>query len=391
MGVNFKRSNAGRRATLVGLACLAGLLLCAGAGAQTRHIAVVDAGSSGSRLHLYSIERKDAAQEIRDLLDVSGNAPGLSSFAQNPTAAGDGGMGQLIASLNARVKELGLDRQNIELHVMGTAGMRLIAPEAAQAVYDNVRKSFDNAGYAPKRIGTISGEMEAFYGWTDANFLLGHFAPDSKTIGVIEIGGASMQIAYPVASGNRPDVTTGRIFGRDHHVRTLSFLGLGVNEARRHMMQNGAKGADCYPAGAPVEDAMQPSFNAQACRLSYSAVLGRHKISEGAELTELRQQNFIGLGRPMAGSLALWKLSGPSPALLGPKAAQECAQGWNHIAVTYGANAFMRDLCANSTFIDMVLFDPAGLNLAADAIAAQERIGNRIPNWPRGVAVTLAE
>ena len=388
----FKRSNAGRWATLVGLACLASVLLSVGAAsAQTRHIAMVDAGSSGSRLHLYSVERKGAAQEIRDLLDVSGNAPGLSSFAQNPSAAGDGGMGQLIASLNTRVKELGLDRQNIELHVMGTAGMRLIAPEAAQAVYDNVRTTLNNAGYAPKRIVTISGEMEAFYGWTDANFLLGHFAPDRQPVGVIEIGGASMQIAYPVESGTQHNVTKGLIFGREYHVRTMSFLGLGVNEARRQMMQDSAKGAHCYPVGAPIEDVPEPRFDAQTCRLSYAAIVSRHKMAELASETDLRKQGFIGLGRPMAGSLALWKLSSPSPAALGPKAAQECAQGWNHIAVTYGANAFMRDLCANSTFIDTVLFDPAGLNLGSDAVAAQERLGNRVPNWPRGVVVTLAE
>ena len=386
------RFNAGRRAALIGLACLASVFLSVGAApAQTRHIAVVDAGSSGSRLHLYSVERQGAAQDIRDLLDVSGNAPGLSSFAQNPAAAGQSGMGQLIASLNARVKELGLDKQKIELHVLGTAGMRLIAQEAAQAVYENVRQTFANAGYAPKHIGTITGEMEAFYGWSDANFLLGHFAPDRQPVGVIEIGGASMQIAYPVASSHQRDVTKGLIFGREYHVRTLSFLGLGVNEARRSMMQDGAKGAHCYPVGAPVEDVPEPRFDAQACRLSYAAIVSRHKMSELASETDLRKQGFIGLGRPMAGSLALWKTSGPSPAALGPKAAQECAQGWTHIAAIYGAKALVRDLCANSTFIDVLLFGAAGLNLAPQSIAAQERLGNRVPNWPRGVVVTLAE
>ena len=75
-----------------------------------------------------------------------------------------------------------------------------------------VRKLFSNTTFNPYFFETdharvISGEEEAIYGWAAVNFAMGSLlsnsegtgeaiAPANLTYGVLEMGGASMQISY---------------------------------------------------------------------------------------------------------------------------------------------------------------------------------------------------
>ena len=103
-------------------------------------------------------------------------------------------------------------------------------------------------------IKVIPGEVEGLYGWIAANYLLGGFdAPlqhangnDHNTYGFLDMGGASAQIAFAPntteAERHADDLKLMRLrtvdgTATEYKVFTTTWLGFGVNEARKHYVE----------------------------------------------------------------------------------------------------------------------------------------------------------
>ena len=103
-------------------------------------------------------------------------------------------------------------------------------------------------------IKVIPGEVEGLYGWIAANYLLGGFdAPlqhtsgnDHPTYGFLDMGGASAQIAFAPntteSERHANDLKLMRLrtvdgTATEYKVFTTTWLGFGVNEARKHYVE----------------------------------------------------------------------------------------------------------------------------------------------------------
>lgn len=125
-------------------------------------------------------------------------------------------------------------------------------------------------------IKVIPGEVEGLYGWVAANYLIGGFdspekhanGKDHRTYGFLDMGGASAQIAFAPnateAERHANDLKLLRMRTLDgtpaeYRVFTTTWLGFGVNEARKRYLEalQKASGAidtqilqdPCLPAG----------------------------------------------------------------------------------------------------------------------------------------------
>lgn len=226
-------------------AVLAGLLAAAQL-AQAFDMAIVcDAGSTGTRLYVYSLARKET---IVTAIEGPKVKPGLSSFGGNPE-----GVPAYIAPLVAKAKTL----VPLELHattpffVMATAGMRLIPHEQQEAIFDQMYRSFrmDEFPFLVQRsnLAVIDGETEGFYGLLAANHLLHRIRPTlhpmhAALVGALDLGGSSTQVAFPI-----PGRTTQfkALSPEDSYVH--SYLGFGAELAREKVMAYAAQrppGAD---------------------------------------------------------------------------------------------------------------------------------------------------
>ncbi|CAG5120552.1 unnamed protein product, partial [Candidula unifasciata] len=83
-----------------------------------------------------------------------------------------------------------------------------------------------------KNVGILSGEEEGVFSWIALNYLLGNFAkdrPDNETVGLLEMGGGSTQIAFipntPIYDGEF-QIT---IDGRSYELYAHSYLLFGIN------------------------------------------------------------------------------------------------------------------------------------------------------------------
>ncbi|RKP06189.1 nucleoside phosphatase GDA1/CD39, partial [Thamnocephalis sphaerospora] len=249
---------------------------------------VIDAGSSGSRVHVYSwrkpnmqLKRLQPAEWVRLPVVELGNAnslvwqlkaePGLSTFADKPHTV-DEHLRPLMEFAQSIVPAK--ERSNTPVYLFATAGVRLVPDGLRQRLLDAACRYIRNhhpfrVDDCAQQIRAITGEVEGVYGWVAANYLLGGFdkslgktidngdddgygwsdAPQSLarrgTFGFMDMGGASTQLVFEpdtqVAEEHRHDITEVRLRRLDgsvarHDVFVVTFLGFGTNQARaRHI------------------------------------------------------------------------------------------------------------------------------------------------------------
>jgi hypothetical protein len=371
---------------------------CAGLAPAPSYHAVVDAGSSGSRIHLYQSSITEGGIEIRDVAQIESDG-GLSSYQAHTEQAGRQGMQPLLQSLNDWLLARRIARHAVSVDVLATAGMRLLeqndAP-AAQAIYRSVRRAILDNGYRAGELRTISGDEEGLYAWADVNYLHGNFQQGHRTAGLVEVGGASAQVAYETSQRSHPHAHAVNIGGASYTVLSVSFLGLGQNEARKAMvLASGPRDNPCYPnndKGSPPG-----SFDAGAivsgnyrygrCEDIYQTVLSAFRVRDKAIAADFGASEFIGISS-VYHALNNWHVL-DRPAMLAQELERQCsgADAWStKVAPAQGgASGFAQNACANGTFIHALLFDPGhGLGLSGGRIHGAGQINGQTPSWTRG-------
>ena len=185
---------------------------------------VLDAGSSGTRIHVY-VWKEEGRNELigRPLLrEVRIPGPGPVGFAWNkqhkPPIATLGSDPELVQNslepLLEHAKSILFSqpgvpegKENLVLSCVpvifgATGGMRMLSPDVAEEIMASVRTVLRRSAFLFKdewaRI--ISGEEEGVYGWVGANYLLNGLNVTGKgvdnSVAALDLGGASAQITY---------------------------------------------------------------------------------------------------------------------------------------------------------------------------------------------------
>jgi len=245
-----------------------------GIGRVTQHGLMIDAGSTGSRLHVYEWEPRVLrnAEDIEEA--VSGNRlsfpasnsrwtdrlrPGLSTFA---SIADDD---ELLRAVSEYLQPL-LDFAQSVLHakadqfgqfpifVRATAGMRILTAADRARVMHAVRTILQSSPFrfdSDEQARVISGEEEAVFDWAGVNFLLGDLLaqshgsgtvtasssgsePTMTTHGALDMGGGSTQISFFEPHQDIMSNLFKLQIGQAKHwnIYAHSFLFYGLNEAR---------------------------------------------------------------------------------------------------------------------------------------------------------------
>jgi apyrase len=124
--------------------------------------------------------------------------PGLSSFAATPSQAG--GSLRDLREFAHRIVPAD-QRASTPLLLQATAGLRSLSLSETEAILDSVRDELMTWGFKFERdwARVISGSEEGINGFIAANYLKGVFKPGVRqedTFGVIEMGGASLQVTF---------------------------------------------------------------------------------------------------------------------------------------------------------------------------------------------------
>ncbi|VDL93568.1 unnamed protein product [Schistocephalus solidus] len=205
---------------------------------------VVDAGSSGSRIFVYCVEAENSppgeipiitlCQDAEGKPVVKKKTPGISSFA---------GKVSEVKPYISDLIQLAADyipataHSSTPLYILATAGMRLLTEVQQNAIWTTVRhtiKTKFDFNFEDTWAQTVSGLYEALFGWTTVNYLLGKLS-----VGMLDMGGASMQIAYevPTKAVVSDDLimnfTVGKVnttSRRNYRVYVMTFLSYGTHD-----------------------------------------------------------------------------------------------------------------------------------------------------------------
>ena len=155
---------------------------------QEAYTVVMDAGSTGSRVHIFRFEKLDGGFKL--ISDTFHQLkPGLSAFAGDPLAAA-GSLDPLLArAVEAVPAAL---RAQTQLELRATAGLRLLPGGQAEDILEAVRERFARAPFLSRRdsVSILDGSDEGAYMWLTMNYLLGNLEKGyAGTVGSIDLGG----------------------------------------------------------------------------------------------------------------------------------------------------------------------------------------------------------
>ncbi|XP_057811985.1 apyrase-like [Salvia miltiorrhiza] len=222
-----------------------------------KYAVVFDAGSTGSRVHVFKFDQDMSLLRIgQDYELYVAIKPGLSSYETDPKAGAES-LRPLLDQAEAAVpQEL---RSTTPLRLGATAGLRLLPGTAAEDILNAVKeifKSESSLNYKPEWVSVLDGTDEGAYMWIAINYLEGKLGNKySKTVGVVDLGGGSVQMAYALsdeAAANAPapeNVINTGVVGTNYKLYTHSYLNYGLLAARAQNLNLSGAANPCVTNG----------------------------------------------------------------------------------------------------------------------------------------------
>jgi guanosine-diphosphatase len=213
---------------------------------------MVDAGSTGSRIHVYKFHQCSDSEPVKLEEEVlfAQTIPGLSAYPDDPQKAAE----SLDVLLNDAVRLVPSDLQRkTPIAVKATAGLRLLGQSKGEDILKAVRSHLENNYPFPivggeDGVAIMDGRDEGVFAWITVNFLLGNFdsTTDQRkhTAAVLDLGGGSTQIVFEPdfkQDGTPHDLPDNDFkyllhFGdKEYLLYQNSYLGYGLMEARKRM------------------------------------------------------------------------------------------------------------------------------------------------------------
>jgi len=200
---------------------------------------MIDAGSSGSRIHVYRFNycKADPELEHEDFVPIK---PGLSSYENDPIAAAKSLDQLLDVALKTVPKEL---HSCTPIAVKATAGLRAIGHEKAENILKAVQHHLETDYPFPivEKDGVVvmEGRDEGVYAWITVNYLLGNLKGSRhETAAIFDLGGGSTQIVFEPKYVDSDRMADGEhkyqlnFAGQNYDLYQHSYLGYGLNYAR---------------------------------------------------------------------------------------------------------------------------------------------------------------
>ena len=278
-----------------------------------KFMVTVDCGSTGSRAYVYRWfeDSSKASLPHFELLSCLKMWPGLSSFGQDLDTL----KVYIRTLLHFCATSIGdqLYTKETPVYVFATAGMRLIEEKERTDIMETVLDTILHSSYSfqihPSQVQIISGQLEGALAWLSVNYMtntlpevLKKDASRKTTLGLMDIGGGSMQVAYEVediaASEGLVPINFSLLNGakKEYQIFSKSLLGFGMNEARKKYHRAFQGHSDnvslaCYPrdfqepseSKAIVKDKLTPFVGSGQFGLCFRQVHHLLKTSSAEE------------------------------------------------------------------------------------------------------------
>ncbi|XP_057690393.1 ectonucleoside triphosphate diphosphohydrolase 3 isoform X2 [Corythoichthys intestinalis] len=235
---------------------------------------VIDSGSSRSNIYLYEWpgEKENETGVVTEKLNCKVSGVAISELKNDPKKDAQTWKGFRDCMKTVSEAIPAKKHKTTPLFLGATAGMRLLQEkdmQRANEVLDSLKEYLQSLPFDFQNASIITGQEEGLYGWITVNYLMDNFIEktlwntyirpqSSKTVGSMDLGGASTQIAFAVNEDlTGDDYLHVKLYGYPYNVYTHSFLCYGKNEAGKRLLdkviQESSDPANvdnpCYPNG----------------------------------------------------------------------------------------------------------------------------------------------
>ncbi|XP_010917046.1 probable apyrase 6 [Elaeis guineensis] len=389
---------------------------------------VIDAGSSGTRIHVFGFNGESGMIPSIDWgsTAVMRVTPGLSAFSGEPERA-RASLAELLEFAKGRVAKDQWGKTDVRL--MATAGLRMLPVEVRDSILESCRMVLRSSGFRFQDdwASVIPGSDEGIYAWVAANYALNTLGGDpQKTTGIIELGGASAQVTFVSNEALPAEFLHVLKFGETtYNLYSNSFLHYGQNAAHESLqkllrsrspkasaesVQEGLLIDPCSPKGysyvgepADVPNSKlehqpigQAGGNFSACRSAASMLLQKEKENclyqkchMGSTFIPKLQGSFVAtenfffttkfFGLSPTSSLSDLMLAGE----------QFCGEDWSKLKEKYHtlAEEDLSRYCFSSAYIVALLHDSLGITLDDRRIEFANQVGNIQVEWALGAFI----
>ena len=322
-----------------------------------RCLTVVNAGSTGSRVYIYAYDL-DSTKTPTNIKLIWSNSikPGLANL--KPEAS------TIFPYLNKLFNNF--PTEDLQTYFYSTAGMRLIAQKDSDLTYKIVRSWFkkkQNLHLVDSR--TIAGEEEGIFDWLAINYQLQRFKPSNQQlVAVVDIGGASSQIAFPLpkdlAINHNKNMYTLTLYGNNFKIASYSFLGLGANK----VLDQFKNYLPCSTKGFPVNPEVKGKGDMPQCIQSISKTINTYPLKEIKKQVSLYSPKEWYLIGGISQMLNEYHLSDKDSFTNKEMAIKSekllCDTNWLILKKQYKAKEIDRD-CASSSYLYSLLVNGYGI------------------------------
>ena len=252
---------------------------------------------------------------------------------------------------------------------------------AVEAFYATVRKAIEAEGFVAGEVRTTDGSAEeGIWTWIDLNDRYRDaFRSNKQPVGIVEVGGSSMQVSFPVNGAANPaaNIYPVKINGRTFSVFDRTYIGLGQDDARKAMRvldPPADGGSHCFPTGMTAAQdegdfvggkhitiKVTAAFDAASCAASYAQIISGPFGKLGKPDVASSTSPFYGIS---AARYALEEI-GASPQLPSEKSiadtiARKCAAK-DAVAHFKIKSKYAQRACAGAAYIQALLYGSEGL------------------------------
>ncbi|XP_037639389.1 ectonucleoside triphosphate diphosphohydrolase 3 isoform X1 [Sebastes umbrosus] len=235
---------------------------------------VIDSGSSRSSVYLYQWpgQKENETGVVTEIMNCKVAGAGISEMMVDPEkdAMSWTGFNNCMDNITIAIP---VEKHNTTALFLGaTAGMRLLHEKdekKSNEILESLRKYLESLPFMFQNASIITGQEEGLYGWVTVNYLMGNFLEKNlwnayvhpegeRTVGSMDLGGASTQIAFAVPEDLRgTDYLHVKLYGYPYNVYTHSFLCYGKNEIGKRILDKIVQESSdptnilnpCYPDG----------------------------------------------------------------------------------------------------------------------------------------------
>lgn len=358
-------------------------------------VVVIDAGSSGSRVHLFGYESPEEPGGVPDIKEYL-NKKSPIPLAQKPEDA-LAAIAKTLLYYTAILEEHGREPRDVPVYLNATAGMRLLPQAHQRAIYEKAVAALSETGYEIRETRTISGEEEGLYDWLAIYYLMtDEFAPGQVGGGhgrmlTLDLGGASVQLTTPDDTCQLEGESVFDIRGNRYCVKPTSYLGLGLNEAESHSASKA-----CYLNGVEFPDGGEAHFNYHDCQKGIDKYLDSKSImpvqvwaTDGLEAVAAAYHtvNFFGAYFNDPNSEYKYTRMDELTRVVKQKCSEGSWQDWQRLYPNEKPE-YLKSYCFAGVYLDRLLSSKHGFSIQRDfTFGILDKVNGMDASWALGVAL----